>query len=76
MLEAARGHAEAVHGMTLPEDGGLPWITAQAALVELARVRGERASVEALCREALGSYPLDLVGEPGLPRRGFFEDKG
>jgi hypothetical protein len=75
MLEAARGHAEAVHGMTLPEDGGMPWITAQAALVEVARVRGERARVEVLCGEALGSYPVDLAGEPGVPRRGFFEDR-
>jgi hypothetical protein len=76
MLEAARGHAEAVHGMTLPEDGGLPWITAQAALVEVARARGERARVEALCGEAVGSYPVELVGEPGVPMRGFFEDRG
>lgn len=76
MLEAARGHAEAVHGMTLPEDGGMPWITAQAALVEVARVRGEGERVQALCREALGSYPLDQAGEPGVPGRGFFELSG
>ena len=75
MLEAARGHAEAVHGMTLPEDGGMPWITAQAALVEEAKARGERARVEVLCREAVRSYPVDLAGEPGVPRRGFFEDR-
>ena len=76
MLEAARGHAEAVHGMTLPEDGGLTWITAQAALVEVAKARGEGERVEVLCREAMRHYPLDQVGEPGLPMRGFFEVRG
>jgi hypothetical protein len=76
MLEAARGHAEAVHGMTLPEDGGLPWIMAQAALVEVAKGRGEGERVEVLCREAVRNYPVELVGEPGVPLRGFFEDRG
>lgn len=75
MHEAAQGHAGAVHEMTLPEDGGMPWITAQAALVEVARALGDSESVKALCRDALESYPLDQSGEPGVPRRAFFRDR-
>jgi hypothetical protein len=45
-------------------------------LVEVARARGEGERVEVLCREAVRSYPLELVGEPGVPLRGFFEDRG
>lgn len=69
----ARLHARLARGMTVPEDGGSPWIATQAALLLLARADGLTDEVERLRQEALAHYPHDQAGEPGVPARRFFE---
>jgi hypothetical protein len=55
--------------MVLPDDAGPAWITAQAARMLMAD--GEEA--ERVKKAGRAHYPTELVGEPGLPPRVWFD---
>ncbi len=67
--ESALRRIEEVHGMVLPDDAGPAWITAQAARMLMAD--GEEA--ERVKKAGRAHYPTELVGEPGLPPRVWFD---
>ncbi len=73
LVAETRTLVTAVHGMTLPDEGGAPWITAQAALALIEAVE-KNADAAKVARElALNHYPAAQAGEPGVPSRAQIE---
>ncbi len=67
LLIRVRELVKAVHGMTLPDEDGPAWITAQVALAYAARLAGDVTAAESARQHALQHYPYALVSEPGVP---------
>ncbi len=67
LLDEAAGLVAAVHGMTLPDEDGPAWITAQAALIGCRHLANDEAGAGVARQLALQHYPHTQAGEPGVP---------
>lgn len=66
LLSRVQELVKAVHGMTLPDEDGPAWITAQSALALAFTFCGD-AAAESARQRALQHFPRVLAGEPGVP---------